>query len=148
MAADRHPEAELRIRTAMAQLLAGDVPEGHKCDVKSLCAMAGVARATFYRTYPHLRDEFEQRLGGLREGGQEPDHRLAQVERLKAAVVGLRERLNRADLLIADLETFRSTALSRLASQHDEITKLRSELEAGQARLRALPMSSRFRSED
>jgi predicted nuclease with TOPRIM domain len=139
MATDRHPEAERRIRTAIDQLLTGQVPEGSKCDVKSLCALAGVPRATFYRTYPHLRAEFEQRLGRLRNDGEQPDHRLAQLERLKAEVVGLRERLSRTDQAIADLETFRSTALSRLAAQHDEITTLRRRLAAAEGpRLRAL----------
>lgn len=130
MAPDRHGEAEIRIRAAMVQLLAGETPEGHKCDVTSLCVLAGVPRATFYRTYPHLKAEFEQRLGQLSVDDQQPDHRLAQVERLKTDVAGLRERLGSAGRTIKDLEDFRRTALSRLGAQHDEIKCLRAELDA------------------
>lgn len=139
-AADRHADAELRIRTAMGQFLAGEIPEGHKCDVKSLCVIAGVARATFYRTYPHLRAEFEEKLGRAHRNGQHSHPRLAQIERLKAEVAGLRERLSESDRHVADLRTFQSTALSRLASQHEEIMGLRTQAEAAHAvRLRSLP---------
>lgn len=117
----------------MGQLLAGEIPEGSKCDVKSLCVLAGVARASFYRTYPHLRAEFEHELGRLRDAGQQPEPRLAQIERLKAEVVGLRARLSQTASQIVDLEAFGATAMSRLASQHDEILGLRARLEVGQA---------------
>lgn len=141
MTADRHHEAEQRIRAAMDQLRSGQVAEGSKCDSKSLCVLAGVARATFYRAYPNLKAEFEQRLGPLRDNGEQPDHRLAQPERLKAEVIGLRERLSRSDRAIADLERFRSNALSRLAAQHDEIAGLRRQLEAAQSpRLRTVTL--------
>ena len=50
-AEERHTETEVRIRAAMARLLGGDIPEGLKCDVKSLCALSGVPRATLYRSY-------------------------------------------------------------------------------------------------
>ena len=49
-AEERHTETEGRIRAAMAQLLGGDIPEGLKCDVKSLCTLSGVPRATLYRS--------------------------------------------------------------------------------------------------
>lgn len=39
----------------MAQLLGVDIPEGLKCDVKSLCTLSEVPRATLYRSYPHIR---------------------------------------------------------------------------------------------
>lgn len=140
VAADRHAEAELRIRAAMRRLLDDGVPEGHKCDVTSLCNLAGVPRATFYRTYPHLRVEFEEDLGRLRSSGHQPDSRLAQIQRLKDEVIGLRERLSKTDGVIAEFDLFRSSALSRLASQHDEIMGLRRELDAAQgSRLFALP---------
>lgn len=140
MTSDREADVERRIRAAMEQLLSGHAPDGHKCNVKSLCVLAGVARATFYRTYPHLKADFEQRLGRLRDNGDEPDHRLAQLERLKGDVARLRDQLARAHRVNADHETFRATALSRLTSQHDEITELRRELQAARgSRLRAVP---------
>lgn len=133
MASDRRAEFELRIRAAMGRLLAGEVPEGHKCDVTSLCLLAAVPRATFYRSYPHLRTEFQESLGRLRSGGHQPDPRLAQIEGLKVEIVGLRERVSESDRQIVELTTFRSTALSRLATQHDEIVRLRARVETGNA---------------
>ncbi|MGH9045828.1 MAG: hypothetical protein ACRDVW_00770 [Acidimicrobiales bacterium] len=117
----------------MKQLLSGDVPDGYKCDVRSLGALANVPRATLYRTYPHLKAQFDQQLGRLREAGTEPDPRVAQVERLKGEVAALRDRLSRANAATADLETFRKMALSRLAAQQEEITALRRDLEAVRA---------------
>jgi hypothetical protein len=117
--------AENRIRAAMRQLLGGPVPDGLKCDVKSLCQLSGVPRATFYRTYPHLRAEFEQQRGIGRAAGQQPDPRLAQIDRLKAEVTALRARLAARQAEIDDLKAFRTQALSRLAAQHDELTTLR-----------------------
>lgn len=127
MAAERQVQTEDRIRAAIDQLLAGNVPEGLKCDVKSLCVLARVPRATLYRTYPHLKAEFEQRLGNARDTDRQPDPRLAQIERLKTEVTTLRERLCRATTEITTLEAFRSQALSRIAAQHDEITALQQE---------------------
>lgn len=50
MTQEHQSEAEARTRVAMRQLLAGTVPDGLKCDFKSLCTLAGV---TLYRAYPH-----------------------------------------------------------------------------------------------
>jgi hypothetical protein len=47
MATERQSEAEVRIQAAMEALLAGDIPKGLKCDVQSLCVLAGVPRPTF-----------------------------------------------------------------------------------------------------
>lgn len=132
MSTERHDEIETRVRAAIRQLLSGEVPEGLKCDIKSLCALAGVPRATLYRTYPYLKTEFDQHLGRLRANGEQPDDRSAQLQRLKAEIVTLRERLSNTNKTIADLEAFRETALSRLAAQHDEICALRTKSEAAQ----------------
>ncbi|WP_432112536.1 hypothetical protein [Streptomyces sp. YPW6] len=120
-------EPEARIRNAMRQLLAGPVPDGLKCDVKSLCTLAGVPRATLYRTYPHLKAEFDRQRTAAQEAGQHPDPRLAQIERLKAEVATLRERLSRKNAQLDELQSFRAEALSRLAAQHAEISDLRKE---------------------
>ncbi|MFF1419885.1 hypothetical protein [Streptomyces sp. NPDC058280] len=134
-------EAEDRIRTAMQQLLAGPVPGGLKCDVKSLCTLAGVPRATLYRTYPHLKAEFDRQRTTAQQAGRQPDPRLAQIERLKTEVATLRERLSRKNTELDALKEFQATALSRLAAQHDEITALRRELRsvAGD-KIRRLPI--------
>ncbi|GAA1345709.1 hypothetical protein GCM10009647_090270 [Streptomyces sanglieri] len=133
-------EAEDRVRAAMQQLLAGPVPEGLKCDVKSLCTLAGVPRATLYRTYPHLKAEFDRQRTTAREAGQQPDPRLAQIERLKAEVATLRERLSRKNAQLDALKQLQAEALSRLAAQHDVITALRRDLQATQdTNVRLLP---------
>lgn len=92
---------EGRVRAGIRQLLDSPIPDGLKCDVQSLCILAGVPRATLYRTYPQLTEEFERGRATARETGHQPD-----VE-------------------IAALKKFRTEALSRLAAQHDEINHLR-----------------------
>ena len=127
-AEERHIETEGRIRTAMAQLLGGDIPEGLKCDVKSLCTLSGVPRATLYRSYLHLKAEFECARSNAQTAGLHPDPRLAQIERLKTEIIDLHKRLNRGDAEVAELREFRAAALSRLSAQHDEVISLRREL--------------------
>ncbi|CAC08303.1 MULTISPECIES: hypothetical protein [Streptomyces] len=140
MTHNHQAEAETRIRSAMQRLLAGSVPDGLKCDVKSLCTLAGVPRATLYRTYPHLKAEFDRQRTAAQDAGQQPDTRLAQIERLKAEVATLRERLSRKNVELDALKEFQVTALSRIAAQQDAITSLRRELEAAQERrLRPVP---------
>jgi hypothetical protein len=87
--------------------------------------MARVSRAALYRTYPHLKEEFEKRLAALRAAGDAPDPRDAQITRLKQARDDLRQKLADRDAAIRALEQFKELALSRLAAQHDEITRLR-----------------------
>jgi uncharacterized protein involved in exopolysaccharide biosynthesis len=57
--------------------------------------------------------------------GQQPDPRLAQIERLKTETARLHSRLSQKDAELAELRTFRGEALSRLAAQHEEIVALR-----------------------
>jgi predicted nuclease with TOPRIM domain len=137
---EHRTEAETRIRAAMHQLLAGPVPDGLKCDIKSLCTLAGVPRATLYRTYPHLKAEFGRQRITAQETGRQPDPRLAQIERLKAEVATLHERLNRKNTELDALKEFQATALSRLAAQHDEITRMRQQFASHtDAAIRHLP---------
>jgi len=131
---------EAKIRTAMTRLLNGDIPPGGKCDIKTLAGTAGVDRTAFYgsRPYAHLRAEFEQRLKELLDAGDRPDPRDAQAARLKDEIARLRERLAQSDTTISELSGFRDQALARLAAQHDEITRLRQEVQMP-ARIRRLP---------
>ena len=100
---------EAKIRTAMTRLLNGDLPPGGKCDIKTLAGEAGVDRTAFYgsRPYAHLRTEFEQRLKELRDAGERPDPRDAQVARLKDEITRLKERLAQSDATISELAGFR-----------------------------------------
>lgn len=124
-------ENEIRIRTAMDRLLRGEIPPGGRCDVKTLARESGIDRTAFYGTRPYarLREEFEQRLQDLTDVGQQPDQRDAQVTRLKDEVTRLKERLAEASDTITELTDFRDQALARLAAQHGEITRLRSDLQ-------------------
>ena len=128
--AAQRAETENRIRAAMDRLLRGEIPADGNCDVKTLAREAGVDRTAFYgqRPYTHLREEFEQRLERLRQAGETPDPRAAQINRLKNEVIELKARLTHADRTIEELTDFRSQALSRLAAQHEEIVRLRSTL--------------------
>ena len=66
-------------------------------------------------------------------------HRLSQIEWLKTEVVALRERLSRVPTTMTEPEALLATAPSRLAAQHDEITRLRHHLErAGAGWLRVI----------
>ena len=107
---------ENRIRAVMDRLLRGEIPPGGNCDVKTLALEAGVDRTAFYgtRPYAHLRAEFEHRLQQLRQAGETPDPRVAQIERLKTEVEKLKTNLARANSIIQDLTDFRSQALTRL----------------------------------
>ena len=125
--AARRIHNENRIRAVMDRLLRGEIPPGGNCDVKTLALEAGVDRTAFYgtRPYAHLRAEFEHRLQQLRQAGETPDPRVAQIERLKAEIEKLKINLAQANSTIQDLTDFRSQALARIAAQHDEIVQLR-----------------------
>ena len=87
--------SETRIRQAMDRLLRGDLPPGGKCDIKTLAREAGIDRTAFYGTRPYtpLREEFENRLHAIRQAGNSPDTRDAQIDRQKDEIKALRERL-------------------------------------------------------
>lgn len=122
---------EAAIRDAIARLLGGDIPPGGGCDLKTLAAEAGVTRTGFYPKngrpgpYQHLADDFHNRLKALHDNGTNPDPRDTQITRLKTDNTTLRSRLETALTEIAELTTFKTLAVSRLAAQHDEITHLR-----------------------
>lgn len=128
--AAQRTETENRIRAAMDRLLRGEIPPDGNCDIKTLAREADIDRTAFYgqRPYAHLREEFEQRLERLRQTGKIPDPRAAQINRLKNEITELKARLIHADRTIEDLTDFRREALSRLAAQHEEITRLRNAL--------------------
>lgn len=123
--AEQRRQAEQRIRAAADALLRGDIPPDGKCDITTLARQARVSRAALYRTYPHLKEEFERRLATLHAGGAVPDPRDAQITRLKARNDELRQKLADRDAALRDLEQFRQQAISRLAAQHHEISRLR-----------------------
>jgi hypothetical protein len=131
---------ETRIRAAIDRLLSGDIPPGGKCDIKTLAREASVDRAAFYgtRPYAHLREEFETRLQARQQAGDIPDRRDAQIARLKDENSTLRQRLTDYDTTITTLRSFRDQALARLAAQHDEITRLRTQNKRA-ANVRLLP---------
>jgi hypothetical protein len=122
---EQRRHAEQRIRAAADALLRGDIPPDGKCDIITLARQAAVSRAALYRTYPHLKAEFEQRLAALRASGTTPDPREAQITRLKKDNDELRQKLANRDDALRDLEQFKALSISRLAAQHDEITRLR-----------------------
>jgi chromosome segregation ATPase len=142
----RH-QIEARIRAAMDRLLRGELPPAGRCDVKTLAAAAAVTRNSLYTTYRHLKDEFEARRRRQREAGMIADPRQEQITRLKADNAALRERLAERDTTVAELTAFRTTALSQLAAQHEEILRLRQQIaDCGNVHvLRSKPDDSRPR---
>jgi DNA repair exonuclease SbcCD ATPase subunit len=140
ISAEQRQQNEMRIRAAMDRLLRGQIPPGGRCDIKTLAREANVDRTAFYgtRPYAHLREEFEQRLQDLHTTGEPPDQRDAQIARLKKEIDTLTQRIARRDQTIAELTDLKSQALSRLAAQHDEITRLRQQAD-GTSPVRRLP---------
>lgn len=142
-------DTEQRIRAAGRALLAGEIPSGGKCDVTTLARQAGISRAALYRSYPHLKAEFEQQLTQSRALGCAPDPRDAQILQLKEDNARLKERLAGHQAVLDELREFKTLALSRLAAQHEEITHLRTappgrtvrDLSAGRTSKRAGPGS-------
>ncbi len=124
---ERRQASEQRIRAAADQLIGGDIPAGGRCDVKTLARLAGVDRAAFYgkRPYAALREDFERRVLALQATGQHADPRDTQIARLTGQVTTLTTRVADRDTTIAGLTAFKAAALSRLAAQHQEITRLR-----------------------
>lgn len=130
---EQRRQAEQRIRAAADALLRGDIPSDGKCDIVTLARQSGVSRAALYRTYPHLKAEFEQRLAALLASSGAPDPRDSQIARLKKENDELRQKLSSRDASLRDLEQFRALAISRLAAQRDEITRLRHQATAAKA---------------
>lgn len=122
---DQRTQVEERIRAAMDRLLRGELPAGGKCDIKTLASEAGISRAALYRTYTHLKQEFEQRLQQRTATEGRPDPRDAQIDRLKQANAELRVRNAEQRRQLAEADAFRTQALSRIAAQHEEIRRLR-----------------------
>jgi hypothetical protein len=124
-------QAEYRIQIAMDSLLRGDIPPGGRCDLKTLARLADVNRTGFYPKngvpgpYQHLAAEFDRRRQFLAQTDDTPDPRDAQIARLKDENAKFRARIAERDTTIEDLTSFKTTALSRLAAQHDELTRLR-----------------------
>ena len=106
--------------------------------MKTLASVAGVDRAAFYgkRPYAPLREDFERRVQAMHTAGDHPDPRDAQIARLAAQITALTQRLANRDTTLADLARFKTESLSRLAAQHEEITRLR---RVGPGNLRRLP---------
>lgn len=145
---DKRQQAERRIRAAATALLAGDIPAGGRCDISTLARQAGVSRATLYRSYPHLKQQFEHDMAAAAAAGGHPDPRDAQITRLKADNAALKTRCAGQDQAITALQDQRTLALSRLAAQHDEIQRLRAAAGTGNVRaLHAAPASRTARAE-
>ncbi|MFF9318091.1 hypothetical protein ACF1BP_36415 [Streptomyces sp. NPDC014735] len=137
------------IRATMHRILRGELPPGGKCDLKTLALESGVTRTGFYPKknrdgttrpgpYQHLAEEFERRLAALQQAGAITDPRAAQIERLKAQVAELKDRVTKRDEAVAELTEFKTIAVSQLAAQYDEITRLR-EQAAALGKVRRLP---------
>ncbi|WP_329374701.1 hypothetical protein [Streptomyces sp. NBC_01483] len=67
-----------------------------------------------------------RRLMALHDAGTLPDPRDGQIARLKAENDTLRDRIARQNATVEKLTAFKTLALSRIAAQHEEITRLRS----------------------
>jgi chromosome segregation ATPase len=119
---------EDRIRAAMDRILRGELPPGGKCDVKTLASEAGISRNALYTTYEPLKNEFEQRRKQLWEAREITDPREAHIARLKQHVEDLKRRIDDKDNELAGLKAFKIRAVSQIAAQHDELERIRRQL--------------------
>ena len=133
LSAAQREQTEKNIRAAIDRLLAGHIPADGGCDAKTLAREAGISRAALYRTYPHLKEQFERDVAAATAAGGPPDPRDAQIARLKAENAALKTRCAGQDQAITALQDQRTLALSRLTAQHDEIQRLRTAAAAGPA---------------
>ncbi|QMU76861.1 hypothetical protein GXW83_15095 [Streptacidiphilus sp. PB12-B1b] len=125
---DQREQAERRLRAAIDRLLAGQIPVGGACDVKTLAREAGISRAALYRTWGHLKDEFEQRRAAAWAAGQQPDPREARMARLRDLNERLTSKLARTHAEFTGLKAKHSLVLSELAAKDDELQRLRRQL--------------------
>ncbi|KOU33758.1 hypothetical protein [Streptomyces sp. WM6378] len=123
----RH-QIERRIRAAIDRLLSGQIPLGGACDAKTLALEAGISRASLYRTWTHLKDEFEQRRAAARAAGQQPDPKEARIARLRELNQRLTGKLARTTTEFTLLKEGHRLLLSVLAAKDDELERLRREL--------------------
>ncbi|MEU4147111.1 hypothetical protein [Streptomyces parvulus] len=121
-------QIERRIRAAIDRLLAGQIPPGGACDVKTLACEAGISRASLYRTWGHLKDEFEKRRAAAWAAGQRPDPREARIARLRDLNQRLTGKLARTHTELTLLKERHRLLLSVLAAKDDELERLRREL--------------------
>ncbi|GGY12911.1 hypothetical protein GCM10010358_76590 [Streptomyces minutiscleroticus] len=121
-------QVERRIRAAVDRLLAGQIPEGGACDVKTLAREAGISRAALYRTWGHLKDEFEKRRAAAWAAGHQPDPREARIGRLRDLNQRLTSKLACTRTELALLKEQHRRLLSVLAAKDDELERLRREL--------------------
>jgi hypothetical protein len=122
---EAHRRTEQRVRAAATTLLRGDLPAGSKLDITTLARHAGISRSTLYRSYPHLKAEFEQQLATRNTDQENPDPRDARIDRLKTENSELAQRITQKDTTISHLEQFKTQAICQLAAQHEEIHRLR-----------------------
>ncbi|MCX4546476.1 hypothetical protein [Streptomyces sp. NBC_01565] len=125
---DQRDQTERRIRAAIDRLLAGQIPPGGACDVKTLAREAGISRASLYRTWGHLKDEFEQRRAAAWAAGHQPDPREARIARLRDLNQRLTSKLARTHTEFNQLKERHQLLLSVLAAKDNELQRLRREL--------------------
>ncbi|CAG6399463.1 hypothetical protein NMG29_40045 [Streptomyces cocklensis] len=109
---EQRDQIERRIRAAIDRLLAGQIPPGGACDVKTLAREADISRAALYRTWGHLKDEFERRRSAAQAAGQQPDPREARITLLREQNQRLTHKLARTHAEFRQLKERHQLALS------------------------------------
>ncbi|MFI9583954.1 hypothetical protein ACIHCQ_19395 [Streptomyces sp. NPDC052236] len=119
---------ERRIHAANDRLPAGQIPPGGACDVKALARDAGISRASLYRTWGHLKDEFEKRPAAACSAGRQPDPREARIAPLRDPNQRLTRKLVQIHTELHELRERQRLLRSALAAKDDELQRLRREL--------------------
>lgn len=117
-------QTERRIRAAMDRLLNGHIPESGGLDVKTLAAEAGISRAALYRTFGHLKDEFQRRRETVLLEAGHPDPREQRINRLRERNTRLTRKLAQSHADFRTLSATHQRALSALSAADDTIQRL------------------------
>ncbi|MFJ5680281.1 hypothetical protein [Streptomyces sp. NPDC093097] len=128
MLSGRRRARGVRSRCREDRLLSGQIPPGGACDAKTLAREAGISRASLYRTWSHLKDEFEQRRAAARAAGQQPDPKEVRIARLRELNQRLTGILARTNTEFTVLKEHHRLLLSVLATKDDELERFRREL--------------------
>lgn len=138
LSAAQREQTEKSIRAAIDRLVTGLIPPDGSCDIKTLAREAGISRAALYRTYPHLKDEFERRRAAALESQGHPDRREQRITRLTEQNSHLTAKLAAATQELRQARDDRRQALSALAAATDVIRRLQRRLDAAERRQQPL----------
>ncbi|MFE5096388.1 hypothetical protein ACFRCI_40255 [Streptomyces sp. NPDC056638] len=122
-------QIERRILRGHRQVAGRADPAQRRLRCQDARPRGGISRASFYRTWGHLKDEFEKRRAAAWAAGQRPDPREARIARLHDLNQRLTGKLAHTHTELTQLKEHDRHLLSVLAAKEDELQRLRRQLD-------------------